>query len=66
MNDLGLLVAAYIVVLGGLLLYVISIIRRSRAARRTSAALAREHERDLPLGAPATPSAPPSRPEPLP
>lgn len=38
--------AAYGIVLGGLALYVASIARRFRAARRTAHALERERERD--------------------
>lgn len=53
MTDPGSVVAAYAIVLGGLLLFRVSIDRRIRSARRTSQALQRERERDA--RAPATP-----------
>ena len=51
MTDPGSVVAAYAVVVGGLLLYVGSITRRVRAARRLSDLLERERQRDLPIRA---------------
>ena len=44
MTDAGFVVGAYAVVLGGLLVYVVSIGRRAREARRTSQALKRQRE----------------------
>lgn len=46
MSDPGFVAAAYAIVLGGLVLYVASLARRVRAARRTAQALHRERERD--------------------
>ena len=65
MTDPGSVAAAYAIVLGGLSLYVASILRRLRAARRTRAALQRERERDVQptAGAPSPAFAPrPSEP----
>ena len=56
MTDLDSVAAAYAIVVGVLLLYVASIARRIRAARRTSEALQRERERDGRATAQATPS----------
>jgi hypothetical protein len=47
MSDPAFVAAAYTIVLGGLSLYVISIARRVRSARRTAAALERSRERAL-------------------
>ena len=46
MSDPVSVAAAYTVVLSGLTLYVASIVRRLRAARRTAEALERERARD--------------------
>ncbi len=46
MSDAVFVAAAYAIVLGGLALYVASIVRRVRAARRTAEALERERARD--------------------
>jgi hypothetical protein len=46
MSDPGSVAAAYAIVLGGLVLYVASIVRRLRAARSTAEALQLERERD--------------------
>ena len=46
MSDPGSVAAAYAIVLGGLALYVVSIVRRLQAARRTAQALERERARD--------------------
>ena len=46
MSDPVSVVAAYTIVLGGLALYVASMARRLRAARRTVEALERERARD--------------------
>ena len=46
MSDPVSVAAAYTIVLGGLTLYVTSIVRRLRAARRTAEALERERARD--------------------
>lgn len=46
MSDPGSVAASYAIVLGGLVLYVASIARRLRAARRTAEVLNRERERD--------------------
>ena len=46
MSDPGSVAAAYAIVLGGLALYVVSIVRRLQAARRTAEALERERPRD--------------------
>ena len=46
MSDPVSVAAAYAIVLGGLMLYVASIVRRLRAARRTAEALERERARD--------------------
>ena len=55
MSDAVFVAAAYAIVLGGLALYVASIARRVRAARRTAQALERERARDARVGAPAVP-----------
>lgn len=47
MSDPWFVAAAYAIVLGGLSLYVVSIARRVRAARRTAEALERARERAL-------------------
>ncbi len=47
MSDPAFVAAAYSIVLGGLALYVLSIARRVRSARRTAAALERSRERAL-------------------
>ena len=46
MSDPVSVAAAYAIVLGGLTLYVASIVRRLRAAHRTAEALERERARD--------------------
>lgn len=46
MTDPGSVGAAFAIVLGGLILYVTSISRRLRAARRTAEALKHERDRD--------------------
>lgn len=46
MTDVVFVVAAYGIVLGGLLLYVASVERRVRAARRVAAALMHARERE--------------------
>ena len=46
MTDPVSVAAAYAIVLGGLAIYVASIVRRTRAARRTAAALERERAHD--------------------
>lgn len=46
MSDPGFVAAAYTIVLGGLALYLASIVRRIRAARRTAQSLERERARD--------------------
>jgi hypothetical protein len=46
MSDPGFVAAAYAIVLGGLVLYVLSIARRVRAARQTAQALDRAREQD--------------------
>jgi hypothetical protein len=56
MSDLPSVMAAYGIVIGGLVFYVLSLVRRTGAARRLTAALAREREQ---LSASA-PSAPPA------
>lgn len=53
MSDPGSVAAAYAIVLGGLALYVASIVRRVRAARSTAQALERERARDSRDPAPA-------------
>ena len=50
MTDPGSVGAAFAIVLGGLILYVASISRRLRAARRTAEALKRERDRDTVAG----------------
>ncbi len=64
MTDPGSVAAAYAIVLGGLSLYVASILRRLRAARRTRTALLREHEREIQPTAGTTPSFAPRPSEP--
>ena len=63
MNDPWFVAAAYAIVLGGLSLYVISIARRVREARRTAQAYDRELQTDSSIP-PATqlpePTGPPS------
>lgn len=54
MTDPGFVAAAYAVVIGGLLLYVLSLARRVRAARRTADALNRQRARDQPAAGPAS------------
>ena len=62
MSDPAFVAAAYAIVLGGLSLYVISIARRVRSARRTATALERSRER-APQGVPGeAPAPPPSQP----
>lgn len=56
MTDAGSVGAAYAIVLGGLVLYVASIARRLRDARRTARALEHERRRDTAAGAEAPPS----------
>lgn len=46
MSDPGSVAAAYVIVLGGLAVYIASIVRRARAARRMAAALERERAHD--------------------
>jgi hypothetical protein len=46
MSDPGFVAAAYAIVLGGLGLYVLSIARRVRVARRTAQALDQARERN--------------------
>ena len=46
MSDPVSVAAAYAIVLGGLVLYVASIVRRLRAARSTAEVLGRERERE--------------------
>lgn len=59
MNDLIYVVAAYVVVLGGLVGYAIGLVRRTRQAERRLAAI--EARRDRPAGGPdlVSPSVPP-------
>lgn len=57
MTDPGSVAAAYAVVLGGLLLYVASVGRRLRGARRTFDALRRNRDRDVQSPAARTSSA---------
>lgn len=45
MSDPAFIASAYAIVLGGLALYVTSLLRRLRAARRTADALGRERPR---------------------
>ena len=51
MSDPWSVAAAYAIVLGGLVLYVLSIARRVRAARRTAQALDRARAQDRSGGA---------------
>ena len=63
MSDPAFIAAAYAIVLGGLSLYILSIARRVRSVRRTTAALERARERaksDVPGEAPATLASQPS------
>jgi hypothetical protein len=46
MSDPAFVAAAYSVVIGGLVLYVLSIVNRARAAGRIAAAVLREREGD--------------------
>ena len=64
MTDPGSVVAAYAVVVGGLLVYVGSIARRVRAARRMSELLGHEQERDVPRHPGARPAGAPGQPGP--
>lgn len=52
MSDPGFVAAAYGLVLGGLALYLASVLQRLRAARRTARSLARERARDDHAGVP--------------
>lgn len=56
MNDLSYVAAAYIVVLGGLLAYAISLVRRGRAEvrRLTAIEFRRDHPAIRPEAMPAT------------
>lgn len=62
MTDPGFVTSAYAIVLGGLALYVWSIVRRSRAARRLAAAIERERTQDSrgPAAAAITPPVQPT------
>lgn len=53
MTDPGSVGAAFAIVIGGLILYVASISRRLRTARRTAEALKQQRERDATAGAEA-------------
>lgn len=57
MTDPLFVAAAYAIVLGGLLLYVGSLARRVRAARRIASALETERGQDEAAGPPASPIA---------
>ena len=52
MTDPTFVAGAYTIVIGGLSLYVVTIARRVRAARRSAESIDRERRRDLP-GRPA-------------
>jgi hypothetical protein len=52
-SDPGFVAGAYSVVLGGLAVYVATIARRARAARRAAEALDRERRTDLSIPSPA-------------
>lgn len=63
MSDSAFVAAAYAIVLGGLSLYIVSISRRLRAARRMAEALERARHHTLqgvPGEVPATPAGKPS------
>lgn len=62
MTDPAFVAAAYATVLGGLALYVVSIARRLRSARRTAEALERARERAVPSVATEAPAAPVGQP----
>lgn len=66
MSDPGFVVAAYAIVVGGLVLYVSSVTRRAREARRMAEALREARERDRPGAAtePRTRMPQPSEPPP--
>ncbi len=57
MTDPAFVAGAYTIVIGGLSLYVVTIVRRVRAARRSAASIDRERRRDQP-GPPAEAAAP--------
>lgn len=48
MTDPAFVAGAYTIVIGGLSLYVVTIARRVRAARRSAESIKRERRRDLP------------------
>ena len=62
MSDLASVAATYAIVLGGLVLYVVSIARRHRTAIRTARALELERRRDAAADAATAPSALTARP----
>lgn len=64
MSDPAFVGSAYAIVLGGLVLYVVSIVRRLRAAVRTARALDLERRRDAAAGAAALPVSTPRPSEP--
>jgi hypothetical protein len=66
MSDPGSVATAYAIVVGGLALYVASIVRRVHAARRTAQALERERARDRRDTAASSRAAPAVRPEEVP
>jgi len=65
MTDVPSVAAAYVLVVGGLGLYVVSIARRLRAAQRTSEAIRREREHESrPVGSATSSVLVPGRTEP--
>jgi hypothetical protein len=56
-TDPAFVAGAYTIVIGGLSLYVVTIARRVRAARRSAESIERERRRDVP-GPPAEAAAP--------